>query len=293
MNKLEDIPSLRIYLTRMLVIILGGLVYALGFNIFFIPNNFLGGGVGGLALIFSHLTSITPSIYIILFNIPIFIFGYKELDKHFILSSLVGMLSFSFFVHATSGLSGIIYVPHEILAAIYGGVFTGLGMGLVFKSRASFGGTDIISAVLKRKHSMNMGTTIFAINLVIVSFASIIFEPYKGMYSLIGMFIGSSVMDRVIKGFENRLSVMIISQENALIVEYLHSQHRGATLLHGEGSFYKEPIPVIYTVIPSTRLAKLKDFIYSVDLNAFVSVSSTTEIMGHWNQRHKRTYQKE
>lgn len=291
--KLHDITNIRLYLIRMIYIILGGLIYALGFNLFFIPFDFLSGGVGGISQIFSHLSGITPGLFILLINIPIFVVGFLHLDRHFIIASLVGMLSFSFFITFTTPLSGKLYVPHEILAAIYGGLFTGVGLGLVFKSRASFGGTDIVSAVIKRKHSVNLGTTLFVINFVIVSFASIIFEPYKGMYSLIGMFIASGVMDRVIAGFENRLSVMIISKQHKSIVEYLHSQNRGATLLHGEGSYYKEQIPVIYTVIPSRRLAKLKDHIHDVDINAFVSVTSTTEIMGHWNQRHKRVYQKQ
>ncbi|MGL1891071.1 MAG: YitT family protein [Spirochaetaceae bacterium] len=277
----------------MISIVIGGLIYALGFNLFLIPNDFLSGGVGGIAQILNHLFGINTSISIIMINIPIFIIGYMHLDKHFIISSLVGMLSFSFFIELTSSLAGIIYVPHEILAAIYGGLFTGLGMGILFKNRASFGGTDIISAAIKRRQSINLGTTLFLFNFIIVSCASIIFVPYKGMYSLIGMFIGSGVIDKVIAGFENRLSVMVISAEHKQITDFLHSQNRGATLLHGEGSYYKEPIPVIYTVIPSRRLAKLKDFIYSVDINAFVSVTNTTEIMGHWNQRHKRVYQKE
>lgn len=290
---LKDIPNLKIYLIRMIYIILGGLIYALGFNLFFVPNNFLGGGVGGIAFIVTHFIDINPAIVIVLINIPIFIIGYRYLEKHFIISSLVGMCSFSFFINHTSTLAGTIYIPHEILGAIYGGLFTGVGLGLVFKSRASFGGTDIISAVIKRKRSINLGTTLFFFNLIIVGFSSIIYEPYKGMYSLIGMFISGAVVNKVIAGFENRLSLMIVSTEHQKIVEFLHSQDRGATLLHGEGSYYREPIPVIYTVIPAARLAKIKDYIYSVDMNSFVSVTSTNEIMGHWNQRHKRVYQKE
>lgn len=290
---LKDVPNLKLYMLRMINIVLGGFIYALGYNIFLIPNDFLSGGVGGIALIISHLTNISPGIFILGINIPIFILGYRVLDRHFIISSLVGMLSFSISVDATSFLAGSIYMPQEILGAVYGGLFTGVGMGMAFKSRASFGGTDIISAIIKRKHSINLGTTLFIMNFIIVSFASIIFEPYKGMYSLIAMFISSGVMNRVISGFEQRISVMIISEEHEQIVEFLHSQNRGATLLHGEGSYYKQPIPVIYTVLPSTRLAKIKDFIYSVDLNAFVSVTNTTEIMGHWSQRHRGIYKKD
>ena len=284
---LEDIPSIKVYLLRMLFVVMGGLIYALGFSLFIIPNNFLSGGVGGIALILNNIFSINTSIAIIIINIPIFIIGYKTIDKHFIISSMVGMISFSISIHITRPLIGALYVPHEILGAIYGGLFTGVGMGLAFKSRASFGGTDVISAILKRKHSINLGTTLFIFNVIIVSFASIIFEPYKGMYSLVGMFISSGVVDKVIAGFEKRLSVLIVSCETDKIVEYLHSQNRGATLLYGEGSYYREQMKIIYTVIPSTRLAKLKDHIYLIDINAFVSVSNTTEIMGHWNRRHK------
>ena len=292
--KLKDIPSVKIYVIRMLYIILGGFIYALGFNLFLIPNNFLSSGVGGIALIISHFTNATPYILIILLNIPIFIFGYKTIDKHFVLASMVGMFSFSFSIYFTAPLAGAIYVPDELMAAIYGGLLNGIGMGIAFKNRASLGGMDVISAIIKRKHSINLGTTLFISNFIIVGFASIIYEPYKGMYSLIGLFICSLVVDKVIAGFEKRLSVIIVSKENESIIKYLHSQKRGATLLKGEGSYLRKEIPVIYTVIQSRQLMKLKDFIHDVDINAFISVTSTTEIMGHWNERHKgRVYRRE
>ena len=285
---IDDIPSIPVYLFRMVNIILGGFIYALGFSLFIIPNNFLGGGVGGIALILNTIFGTNISIAIIVINIPVFILGYRTIDPHFIFSSLVGMFSLSLGIHITAPLVGALYVPSEMLGAIYGGIFMGVGMGLVFKSRASFGGTDVLSAIIKRKHSINLGTTLFIFNVIIVSFASIIFEPYKGMYSLVAMFIASSVVDKVIAGFEKRLSVMIVSTEHEKIVEYLHSQRRGATLLHAEGSYYRESVPVIYTVIPSTRLAKLKDNIHRVDINAFVSVTNATEIMGHWDKRRNK-----
>lgn len=291
----KDIPSLKLYIFRMIFIMIGGLIYGLSLNIFIIPNNFLSGGVGGIALILSHLYGFPPSLSVLLINIPIFLIGYRILDKHFILASFIGMLSFSFSMHITEPLMNVLYVPHEILASIYGGIFTGLGIGLLFKSRASFGGTDIISAIMKRKYSINMGTTLFAINVLIVGCASILFEPYKGMYSLISMFVGSAVIDRVIAGVEKRISVMIISRKSEDIITYLHSVNRGATLFHGEGSYTRDKINIIYSVIPSTRLAKLKDNIYAIDNNAFVSITQTSEIMGFWRHSllNKHVYKKD
>jgi uncharacterized membrane-anchored protein YitT (DUF2179 family) len=231
---IKDVPSIKIYLFRLIVIAFAGFVYALGISLFIIPNQFLSGGIGGISLIIYELTGFSPSISIILLNLPVFIAGYKTIDKHFIFSSLVGMLAFSFSMTLTKGLIGALYVPSEILATIYGGVFTGIGMGLAFKSRGSFGGTDVLSAILKRKKNMNMGSTLFFFNLIIVGLASIIFEPYKGMYSLVGMFIGSAVVDKLIAGFEKRISVFIVSSEHGAIISIYIAKTEGQQFYMGK-----------------------------------------------------------
>lgn len=296
--KLKDIPSPGVYLYRMIFIIIGGLFYAISLNVFLIPFKFLSGGVSGIALIFNYLLHINPSITIIGLNIPIFILGFFYLDKHFVIASLIGMLSFSFFVTLTAPLQNSLFIPDEILAAIFGGALGGVGLGLLFKNRASLGGTDIISAIFKRKLSINLGTTIFFINLVIVGCASLIFEPYKGLYSLVSMYIGAVIVDKIVAGFEKRFAVFIISKHWKQIVKSIHYKlNRGATLFDGEGSYLKVKSKIIFTVIPSMRLAKLKDEIYSIDKEAFVSISPSSEIMGHWRntfQNHGgRSYKKD
>lgn len=283
--KFKDIPSLRVYLIRMIFIVAGGLCSALSINVFILPNRFLSGGISGIALIATYIFKIHPSITIIVLNIPVFILGYIYLDKHFVVASLVGMLSLSFFISVTGRAFNALYIPHEILAAVFGGALNGLGMGLLFKNRASFGGIDILSAIFKRKLSINLGTTIFLINFFIVCCASLIFEPYKGMYSLIAMFISSAVVDRLMEGFEKRFAVFIISTHWLKIADEInHRLYRGATLLEGEGAYLGRKSKVIFTVIPSVRLAKLKDTIYKIDKHAFVSISPSTEIMGSWRK---------
>lgn len=267
----------------MIFIVIGGLCYAVSLNVFIIPNQFLSGGVSGIALILKYLFHINPSITIVVLNIPIFILGFINLDRHFILASFIGMLSLSFFVTLTARFQGVLYIPDEILAAIFGGVLNGIGVGILFKNRASFGGTDVLSAIFKRKLSINLGTTIFFINLIIVGCASLIFEPYKGLYSLVAMFIGATIIDRMMAGFEKRFAVFIISKHWKEIVKAINYRlNRGATLFDGEGAYLKVKSKVIFTVIPSIRLAKLKDEIHSIDKEAFVSISPSTEIMGHW-----------
>lgn len=295
--RLKDIPSPGIYLYRMIFIVIGGLCYATSLNVFIIPNQFLSGGVSGIALILKYLFHINPSITIIALNIPIFALGFMNLDRHFVIASLIGMLSLSFFVTMTARFQNCLFIPDEILAAIFGGVLNGVGVGLLFKNRASFGGTDIISAIFKRKISVNLGTTIFFINLIIVGCASLIFEPYKGLYSLVAMFIGATIVDKVVGGFEKRFAVFIISKHWKEIVKSInHRLNRGATLLDGEGAYLKVKSKVIYTVIPSIRLAKLKDEIYAIDKDAFVSITPSSEIMGNWRSSffsNDRTYKKD
>ncbi|WP_053228203.1 YitT family protein [Spirochaeta cellobiosiphila] len=297
MLSFQDIPSLHVYLKRFVYIILGGLVSATALNVFLIPHHFLSGGLSGIALIGNYLWDFSPALILILLNIPIFLLGFLYIDMPFALSSLIGLFSYTLFLHLTKDLQGWLFVPDDILAAIVGGALNGVGMGLVLRNRASFGGTDIIGAIAKRKLSINLGTTLFFFNLIIIISSCFIFEAYKGLYSLIGVFIGSSVIDRMMKGFETRLSLFIVSEKWEDIADFLTVRlGRGATLLKGEGAYKRKETRVIYSVIPGLRLAKIKDGIYDIDPEAFVTVAPSTEIMGYWNKglrhRYKWVYEK-
>lgn len=294
----HDIPDLSRYLWRMLFISFGGSLCALAVNLFFFPNNFLSGGLSGVALILDYTVKFPTAYTIAILNIPIFILALFELDFHFVVASFIGMVSYTFFIHIFRPLIGSLYIPDEILAAIFGGALNGAGLGIIFKSRASVGGTDIISIIAKRKWSINLGTTLFTINLVIVGIGAFFFPVYKAMYSLIGMFVASFVIDLFMQGFEKRFTVMIVSEKWYEISKYINdSLFRGATLLEGEGAYRRRNLKVVYTVIPSHRLAKLKDVVSEIDPDAFMSVTASSEIMGNWKQgalhHYKRVYHKE
>ena len=179
----------------------------------------------------------------------------------------------------------------------FGGALNGLGLGMIFKNHASIGGTDVISTIAKRKFSVNIGTSIFIMNVVVVSLGACFFPVYKAMYSLISMFVTSYLIDQFIQGFEKRFSVMIISEEWESIAHYVtENLIRGATILEGQGAYKHKPVKVIYTVVPSHRLSKLKDSVYLIDPHAFMSVELSTEIMGNWKKgiiRSKNIYKKD
>lgn len=294
---INDEPGLKVLLLRLIPVCIGGALSALAVVLFFIPHHFLSGGLSGIALIVDYTLDFPAPLTLLLLNIPIFILAFIELDFQFTISSLAGLAAYSFFIHLFRPLAGTLEIPDEILAAIFGGALNGLGLGLIFKSRASIGGTDVISTIAKRKFSVNMGTSIFLMNLVVVSAGAFFYPVYKAMYSLISMFTASYFVDQVIQGFEKRFSVMIISEKWELISSYVTDNlFRGATILEGQGAYKRKPTKVIFTVLPSHRLSKLKDAVSQIDPHAFMSVEPSAEIMGNWKKgifRSKNVYQKD
>jgi uncharacterized membrane-anchored protein YitT (DUF2179 family) len=293
---LPDIISNSVYYRRMLLRILGGFISAAAINLFFYPFKFLSGGLSGIALILDYKFHFPAALTLLVLNIPIFILAIFVLDWHFVVASIISIASYTFFLHVLSPLAGCIYIPDEILGALFGGVLNGIGMGLVLKNRASFGGTDILSAIAKKKWAVNLGTSLFLFNILVVALGVLIFEPYKGMYSLIGMFVSSHVIDSIVKGFEKRYTLFIISQRYEQIHKTIIEMEIGATLLEGEGAYQHEKGKVILSVIPSYRLSKIKDLIYILDPEAFVTVSPSSEIMGYWYPgifHKKRIYHRE
>ena len=165
MSKLRYVPIL-------IMIVLGAMMGGIAFNAFLIPHKLLSGGVSGVALILNYIFELNPGVLIFIFNIPIFLAGYKFMDKEFILLSLVGMTVFSVSIDLFSFLKNVVYIEDTLLSCLYGGVLNGIGMGLVFRNRASQGGIDIVAVIVKKYFSMNLGRTSLIINFVIIAIAS-------------------------------------------------------------------------------------------------------------------------
>lgn len=269
------------YPVTVIVILLGGLICGISFNAFIMPHKLLSGGISGIALITNYLVGINPGILIFLLNIPIFILGYKFVDKEFIILSLIGMSSFSVFIDVFSFLRELYLVDDIMLSCIYGGILNGIGMGIVFRNRASQGGIDIIAVIVKKYFSINLGSTSLIINLIIIAIASFIYGLKPALYTLICIYVASQVVDRVQQGFDIRKQVIIISdKEEEVVKEILKRLHRGVTYLEGEGAFTGNRKRVIYCIVALNQLAKLKQIVREIDPNAFMAVSDTAEVLG-------------
>jgi uncharacterized membrane-anchored protein YitT (DUF2179 family) len=269
------------YILMIFMIILGSAITGIAFNLFIIPNMLLSGGISGIALISKYLFNVNTGLMIFILNVPIFILGYKFVDKDFIFLSLIGMVSFSLWIEAFSFLREMVLVPDIMLACIYAGVINGIGLGIVLKNGASQGGIDIIAVIFKKYFSMSIGTTSLIINICIVIVASFITNLNLAMYTLITMFIASNVIDRMQQGLDIRKSVMIItSKEKQVAEEIFNRLVRGVTYLEGEGAYTGDKKRVIYCIVSTYQLAKLKQIVREIDENAFITVSNTAEVMG-------------
>lgn len=270
------------YIPMIFMIILGAGIGGIAFNAFLIPHKLLSGGVGGIALIMKYLFDFNPGILIFVFNIPIFIAGYRFVDKEFILLSLIGMTAFSVFIDAFSFLRDIVFFEDTLLSCLYGGVLSGLGAGIVFRNRASQGGIDIIGVILKKYFSMNIGSTSLIINFIIVAIASFFYGLELAMYTLVSMYVTSSVMDKVQQGFGSSKSVMIITDhEQKVANEIIKQLGRGVTYLEGEGAYTGNTKRVIYCIVSMSQLAKVKHIVHEADSKAFMAVSDTAEVLGY------------
>jgi len=291
MNTFLNLKSLKLwkFVRKLLLVILASFVSASALNIFIIPHKFLSGGVSGIALIVQYLSGFQAGYIIILVNIPLFILSIKYIDKQFTILTIVATVCQASFLILTKNFTHYFIVDDLLLSCIYGGVIYGLAFGFIFSNHGSLGGSDIISMMLRKKHDIDLGPITFKFNLVIVSIGSIFLGLRTSlktglntaMYTLVFMYISSFMLDRVIKGFDQRKLLFIITNKEVEITEWIRTElGRSSTLLYGEGTYEKERREVIYCVVALSQLPKIKAMIEEVDPHAFISILDTAEVKG-------------
>lgn len=267
--------------SKILFIILGNLLCSLAFNAFFIPSKLLSGGVGGLAIMTQYLTDIPSGIVVFIINLPIFIIGAKMVDKEFAIYGFISMFVLSFMLTITNGIDKYFLLDDILLGSIFGGILNGIGMGLMFRQRTCQGGFDIIAAILKKKYNLNIGTGLMMVNTVIISFSSLLFGYKSAMYTLISMYIGYQVLDKVQTGFNIKKNIVIVSDKSEEIgIEIINKLQRGITFLEGMGGYKKENKKVIYCIVTSNEVVRLKNIVDEIDPTAFIIINDVVEVKG-------------
>lgn len=262
--------------------VFGSAVFAVGFAFFLLPGDMNAGGISGLAQVISHLLGFgsvgTLSIFI---NLPLFILGGLKIGKRFFAGSLLGMVLSSVLIDALDGL--VVLELEPMVAVLYGGLLCGLGLGMVFVCGTSTGGSDILIRLLKLKYrNVPIGQISMYFDATVVILTGIVFlDVTKALYTGVAVFVTSQVIDAVVYRFDYSKVALIISKEYEEIARQIGIKlDRGATFLHGEGSYNHNPTKVVLAAVKKQQVSELKELVTAIDPNAFIIVQEAHQVLG-------------
>lgn len=269
--------------SRIFQLVLGVLLIAISFNLFFLPTDLVFGGVSGLSIITKRLFGMSPTIAIAIFSVFLLFVSIFALGKKETLGSLIGTILYPIFVQLTSNIGSYIHIDKTqmLLIAIFGAVVYGIGAGLVFKAGFTTGGTDILNKIVAKYAKVSMGTALILTDGLIVLGGAFIFGFTKLMYAFIVLYIISILTDKVILGISDSKAFYIITEEEEKVKDYIiNGLHHSATVFDAKGGYTKEKQKVLLCVIPTRDYFKLKEGIHEIDKDAFFVVTDAYEVFG-------------
>lgn len=273
-------------LINFLMLTLGSIIGAFALETILIPNTILDGGVTGISIIISKLTSIALSILVLILNIPFVYIGYKNIGKGFLMRTVYSMvlfsLSLSYFAYFDTLIDTI------LLATVYGGALLGLGVGLVIHAGGCVDGTESVALVISKKTSLSVGQVVLIFNLIIYFVAGFIFGIDRALYSLLTYFITYKVIDLVSEGFEQAKAALIVTEKGTDMAEEIYKKlGRTVTKLKGKGLISGEK-EVLYCVLTRIEVFELKRICENLDQSSFISILEVSEIIGDHIKSNKK-----
>jgi uncharacterized membrane-anchored protein YitT (DUF2179 family) len=265
-------------------ILIGSSFVAIGFNLFLLPNRIASGGVSGISTILDATFGFEPAYVQWAFNIPLFIAGVILLGKQFGIKTLVGTIFVPLVVYLTRNWEPATMDP--LLGSLFGGIAIGLGLGIVFRGKASTGGTDLAAQIIHKYTGLTLGTCVALLDGFIVLSAAFVFDIEQGLYALIGLYVTSKTIDIVQIGWgRSKMAMIITNQQKEIQDAILHEIDRGVTRLAAHGGFTNNERPVLMCVVDQTEFTKLKQLVKSIDPYAFVTVTDASEVLGEGFKR--------
>ena len=259
--------------SRILFMIIGSILVAVGLEIFLIPNNIIDGGMTGISIMASYLTKVQLGVFTFLFNLPFVIIGYRQIGKTFAISTIFSVICLSVVVTLLHPVPGI--TQDVLLATIFGGIIIGVGVGLIIRNGGSLDGTEIVAIILEKRTAFSIGEIVMFFNLFILGTSGFLFGWDRAMYSLIAYFIAFKTIDITVEGLNESKAVIIVSDKNTEISEAIMARlGRGITLLDGKGAYSGTETNVIYVVLSRLEIAKLKNIVHGFDEDALVTITS-------------------
>lgn len=265
------------------MIVLGCLISAFSFNLFMVPYNILPGGISGISLIVDHFIHIDKAIFILIVSLLLLFVSYFALGKEITYKSIIGSILFPIFVSLTEIF--LKYFPISInnimLSLIFGGVTFGFGLGLVYREGYTTGGTDVINKLLNKYFYTTMGTGMLIIEGLIVIISGFVFGINTMLYSIITIYLTSTIIDKVMIGISRNKSFYIVTSKDEEVTNYIiNTLNHGVTRIKGRGAYTNDKKDLLLTVIPTNEYYKLKVGIKKIDPKAFFVVSDSYEVGG-------------
>ncbi len=281
---LKEKPFSKKWFLSYSLIIIGSFILAAGFVLFITPYKIVPGGVYGISIVLHYLFGTPVGLMALCFDIPLTLIGLKILGPRFGFKTVLGFSLTAIFTDTLTYFWG--YEPlvqgDALLSSIFGGVLIGLGLGIIFKSKATSGGSDIIAMIINKRTKIPLGQLMILVDSVIVLFGLAVFQDWKiPLYSWIVIFISGKVIDVVMEGLSYDKSLFIISDKHEEIRDkIINNLNRGGTYIDGKGMYNMVDRKIIFTVVSRRELALLQEYIHQIDPNAFMTVLDATEILG-------------
>ncbi|CCO07592.1 YitT family protein [Desulforamulus hydrothermalis] len=270
----------------------GVILTAVGLDAFLVPAKIAAGGLSGVATIFYHIAQWPVGLSMLVMNVPLFIWSVIRLGWRFTVNSVYGTVALSVFVDLLAPYLPLL-TEDLLLASLYGGVLSGIGLGLVFRFNGTTGGTELLAAILRSYMGINIGQLLFIIDGLVVLWAGIVFNSAElAMYALITIFLTAWIIDLVIEGFSSAKAFLIITRKaDAIARGIIQELDRSATAWKATGMYSGQEQEVLVSVVGRAEVSRLKELVKKEDPGAFIILADVHEVLGEgfkqWEDAHK------
>ena len=270
-----------------LQITIGALITALGIVLFLTPSRIAAGGVSGIAVIVFHLAQINPGYTMLILSLPIFLLGIRIFGTQYGLRSLYGTIALSVGVTVFSyllGYDGVLAYNDKtdmLLSALFGGVISGAGLGMVMKGGSNTGGTDILAQILHHYSNLPLGSSLIVVDGLVILAAALVFSIEAALFAVITVFATGQLINLVTSGANYAKMALIISSHYLEIREkLLFEMGIGGTVIASQGMFTSDSRNMIMSVVRNRKINQIKSIVRGIDPDAFIIVTNASEVLG-------------
>lgn len=266
-------------LMDLLFIMIGAFIFALAVNLFVIPNDLGEGGVTGLTIIFYYLYKWSPGLVSLVLNGLLLLIGYKFLSRNTTIYTIFAVAFNSLFLHLTR--DWMIDSNEIIVNMIFGGVFAGLGIGLIIRVGGTTAGTTILASITQKYLGWNISYGLLFFDLIVVLSSYFVIGAEKVLLTIVMLYIGTKVMEFIIEGFSSKKAITIISKKPDEIAKQVNQKmFRGVTVYDGHGFYTQEKKKILYIIISTQEVIRLKKIVETTDKDAFVAIHDVRDVFG-------------